>query len=97
MTGAGPIVTRRIVLGAGVAMTSSSLQANSSPGVFPPWQGGANNDVEHRGLEFTVPANQRVCGLATRPSASRVSSTAVRRSAIPNMRATKSRFSAMVR
>ncbi|MFC0387654.1 substrate-binding domain-containing protein [Muricoccus vinaceus] len=50
-----PSTTRRVILGAGVAMASSSAKAQSSPGVFPPWQGGANNDVEHRGLEFTVP------------------------------------------
>src|SRR6516162_11842634 len=26
-----------------------------NPGIFPPWQHGANNDAIKRGLEFTVP------------------------------------------
>lgn len=43
------------------AIAGVSAQAPAAPappsasiGVYPPWQGGRNNDVESRGLEFTV-------------------------------------------
>ena len=45
------------VLLAMLLAAGASLGAVAGPasGPYPPWQGGANNDVAARGLEFTVP------------------------------------------
>ena len=40
---------------AGTAAAGTSGSASQPPGVYPPWSGGANNPVQSRGLEFTVP------------------------------------------
>lgn len=48
-------LTRRTAFGSSISLLGSAAFAQSGPAIFPPWQRGANNDVEHRGLEFTVP------------------------------------------
>ena len=48
-------LTRRAILGSGATLVAGAAFAQSGPGMFPPWQRGANNDVRNRGLEFTVP------------------------------------------
>ena len=50
-----PVIARRAAFASGLSLLAAPAFAQRSPGVFPPWQDGSNNDVEHRGLEFTVP------------------------------------------
>lgn len=50
-----PVIARRAAIASGLSLLAAPALAQRSPGVFPPWQGGSNNDTGHRGLEFTVP------------------------------------------
>jgi ABC-type molybdate transport system substrate-binding protein len=38
-----------------VAQAPASAEQSKGNQIFPPWQGGANNDAQYKGLEFTVP------------------------------------------
>lgn len=49
----GAIIGLAAVLLAAVPAAAQGEQAKKD--IFPPWQGGANNDVAQHGLEFTVP------------------------------------------
>lgn len=43
------------VLAQTLAGITPAFAADDGPGVYPPWSSGANNPVEVKGLEFTVP------------------------------------------
>ena len=49
---------RQLTIGVAVALLPTIAAAQGGQGkanVFPPWQGGTNNDMLNRGFEFTVP------------------------------------------